>query len=174
MSLWLPARPLSTFIARSHHSRSTLISRSHLVPQLAPRYSPRQLNLRSQSSNSSSPDPKSSLPAAKQQPTEPLGTRVWKRVKHEAQHYWHGSKLLVSEVRISSRLQWKILHGEALTRRERRQASLPSHFNRSNYLQFSKLAEAYDARFVASRAVLRIHHCPLHGTPLARRSQTLP
>ncbi|KAG6878735.1 hypothetical protein C0993_011550 [Termitomyces sp. T159_Od127] len=48
-------------------------------------------------------------------------TRVWKKVRHEAQHYWHGTKLLVSEVRISSRLQWKILQGEALTRRERRQ-----------------------------------------------------
>jgi LETM1 and EF-hand domain-containing protein 1 len=48
-------------------------------------------------------------------------TRVWKKVKHEAAHYWHGSKLLVSEVRISARLQWKILHGESLTRRERRQ-----------------------------------------------------
>ncbi|EJD05916.1 MRS7 family protein [Fomitiporia mediterranea MF3/22] len=52
---------------------------------------------------------------------EPLGTRIWKKVKHEAAHYWNGSKLLVSEVRISARLQWKILHGEALTRRERRQ-----------------------------------------------------
>lgn len=46
---------------------------------------------------------------------------MWKKVKHEAQHYWHGSKLLVSEVRISARLQWKLLHGETLTRRERRQ-----------------------------------------------------
>ncbi|KAK2466966.1 hypothetical protein APHAL10511_001224 [Amanita phalloides] len=51
----------------------------------------------------------------------PLTTRVWKKVKHEAQHYWHGTKLLVSEVRISSKLQWKILQGESLTRRERRQ-----------------------------------------------------
>ena len=51
----------------------------------------------------------------------PLATRVWKKVKHEAQHYWHGSKLLAAEVRISARLQWKLLHGESLTRRERRQ-----------------------------------------------------
>jgi LETM1 and EF-hand domain-containing protein 1, mitochondrial len=49
---------------------------------------------------------------------------VWKKVKHEAQHYWHGSKLLVSEVRIASRLQLKILRGGNLTRRERRQVSL--------------------------------------------------
>ena len=117
-------RPVSTFIARSRYSRSALISRSNLVLHPALRYSPRQLDIRYQSSNNPSPsDPKSSLPAAKQQPKEPLGTRIWKRVKHEAQHYWHGSKLLVSEVRISSKLQWKILHGEGLTRRERRQAS---------------------------------------------------
>ncbi|OJT07282.1 LETM1 and EF-hand domain-containing protein 1, mitochondrial [Trametes pubescens] len=58
-------------------------------------------------------------PAPKEE--APLATRVWKKVKHEAKHYWHGSKLLAAEVRISARLQWKILHGETLTRRERRQ-----------------------------------------------------
>ncbi|EKM82731.1 hypothetical protein AGABI1DRAFT_53149 [Agaricus bisporus var. burnettii JB137-S8] len=60
-------------------------------------------------------------PPAEPAPKNPLGVRVWKKVKHEAQHYWHGSKLLVSEVVISGRLQWKILHGDTLTRRERRQ-----------------------------------------------------
>jgi LETM1 and EF-hand domain-containing protein 1 len=67
-------------------------------------------------------DPKPSPPTPKDAAADaPLLTRAWKKVKHEAQHYWHGSKLLVSEVRISSRLQWKILHGDNLTRRERRQ-----------------------------------------------------
>lgn len=74
--------------------------------------------------NTSHTSPKASPPAPKEEPKEPLGTRVWKKVKHEAQHYWHGSKLLAKEVRISARLQWKILHGESLTRRERRQVSL--------------------------------------------------
>ncbi|TFY74703.1 hypothetical protein EWM64_g9310 [Hericium alpestre] len=54
-------------------------------------------------------------------PTEPVLRRAWKKVKHEANHYWDGTKLLAKEVRISARLQWKILHGESLTRRERRQ-----------------------------------------------------
>ncbi|GJJ12433.1 hypothetical protein Clacol_006675 [Clathrus columnatus] len=49
---------------------------------------------------------------------KPLTQRVWKSVKEGASHYWHGSKLLVSEVRISARLQRKLLHGETLTRRE--------------------------------------------------------
>ena len=35
----------------------------------------------------------------------PLMTRAWSKVKNEAAHYWHGSKLLAAGVRISSRLQ---------------------------------------------------------------------
>ncbi|KAK5135405.1 hypothetical protein LTR08_005347 [Meristemomyces frigidus] len=46
---------------------------------------------------------------------------IWKRVKHEAQHYWDGTKLLASEVRISSRLALKMAAGYELTRREHRQ-----------------------------------------------------
>ncbi|OCH83617.1 LETM1-domain-containing protein [Obba rivulosa] len=65
-------------------------------------------------------EPKPSPPAPATE-SAPLAARVWKKVKHEAQHYWHGTKLLYSEVRISSRLLWKILHGDNLTRRERRQ-----------------------------------------------------
>ncbi|KAG8935935.1 hypothetical protein FRC02_005410 [Tulasnella sp. 418] len=52
---------------------------------------------------------------------EPLSTRVWNKVKHEAEHYYHGSKLLVAEVRISSRLLLKLMRGGTLTRRENRQ-----------------------------------------------------
>lgn len=77
--------------------------------------------------DSSTLEPKAAPPAPKDPASDaPFITRAWKKVKHEAAHYWHGSKLLVSEVRISARLQWKILHGESLTRRERRQASILS------------------------------------------------
>lgn len=55
-------------------------------------------------------------------------SRIWSKVKHEANHYWSGTKLLVSEVRISARLQWKILHGETLTRRERRQVCCAAYY----------------------------------------------
>lgn len=54
-------------------------------------------------------------------PAEPLTTRIWAKVKHEAQHYWAGSKLLGKEIRISARLQMKLLRGKSLTRREKRQ-----------------------------------------------------
>ncbi|KAG6889301.1 hypothetical protein C0995_001957 [Termitomyces sp. Mi166 len=125
MSLWLP-RTTSTVLARSCNRLSaSLISSRHFRPAPAlPRYQPsRRLQTSSDTPLNPSPPPannesKSSPPATAE---APLMTRVWKKVKHEAQHYWHGTKLLVSEVRISSRLQWKILQGETLTRRERRQ-----------------------------------------------------
>ncbi|KAL7283053.1 hypothetical protein ACG7TL_002477 [Trametes sanguinea] len=78
-----------------------------------------QNNASATTSNGSSGNDKPLPPAPKED--APLATRIWKKVKHEAQHYWHGSKLLAAEVRISARLQWKLLHGESLTRRERRQ-----------------------------------------------------
>nr|POF19935.1 letm1 domain-containing protein mdm28, mitochondrial [Quercus suber] len=46
---------------------------------------------------------------------------IWQRVKHEVQHYWDGTKLLATEVRISSRLALKMAAGYELTRREHRQ-----------------------------------------------------
>ena len=55
------------------------------------------------------------------EPKPPVLSRAWSKVKHEASHYWNGSKLLAKEVRIASRLQWKLLQGDSLTRRERRQ-----------------------------------------------------
>lgn len=70
-------------------------------------------------------------------PKEKFITRAWAKVKHEANHYWDGSKLLASEIKISARLLRRLLQGKGLTRRERRQVFLSfalyiphiSHFN---------------------------------------------
>ncbi|KAI2603828.1 LETM1-domain-containing protein [Hypoxylon fragiforme] len=43
------------------------------------------------------------------------------KIKHEVQHYWDGTKLLATEVRISSKLALKMAAGYELTRRENRQ-----------------------------------------------------
>ncbi|GAA5964135.1 hypothetical protein JCM21900_003639 [Sporobolomyces salmonicolor] len=48
-------------------------------------------------------------------------TRMWASVKKEALHYWHGTKLLGKEIRISSRLLRRLIVGKKLTRREHRQ-----------------------------------------------------
>lgn len=53
--------------------------------------------------------------------TLPLSTRIWNKVKHEARHYWHGTKLLAAETRISWYIVKQVLHGKELTRRERKQ-----------------------------------------------------
>ncbi|KAL4068092.1 LETM1-like protein-domain-containing protein [Scleroderma yunnanense] len=126
MSIWLPRSQqqqaiLLALINQRTRPTSTLAFRRHPTP--IARLPPRIFVVARFESQAAAPstaqDPKPSPPAPKED--APLLTRAWKKVKHEAQHYWHGSKLLVSEVRISSRLQWKILHGDSLTRRERRQ-----------------------------------------------------
>lgn len=43
------------------------------------------------------------------------------KIKHEAQHYWDGTKLLAAEVKISSKLALKMAAGYELSRREHRQ-----------------------------------------------------
>lgn len=56
--------------------------------------------------------------------TKPKGysmKRMWAAVKKEALHYWHGTKLLGKEIRISARIQGRLLAGKKLTRREHRQ-----------------------------------------------------
>jgi LETM1 and EF-hand domain-containing protein 1, mitochondrial len=123
MSLWFP-RTSQVVLSRSY---TRIRVRSSLPLALHPRF---QSSKSSPTTNVTSPhhlDPslsssnKPSPPTPKDATHASLLTRAWKKVKHEAAHYWNGTKLLVSEVRISSRLQWKILQGEALTRRERRQ-----------------------------------------------------
>ncbi|KAL7790046.1 LETM1-like domain-containing protein [Trichoderma ceciliae] len=52
---------------------------------------------------------------------EEVKLTVWQKVKKEAQHYWDGSKLLATEIRISWRLALKMAAGYELTRRENKQ-----------------------------------------------------
>ena len=147
MSVWLPRAPapllLRTFSRHPHLLVSVrtyaAVSQQSRLP-LHPLYAsghghvnPIQPELRRDlhsspaqqdtPTTSTTGDPKALPPTPKDD--APLAARVWKKVKHEVQHYWHGSKLLAAEVRISSRLQWKLLHGESLTRRERRQVRVP-------------------------------------------------
>lgn len=46
---------------------------------------------------------------------------LWQKVKHEVHHYWDGTKLLATEIKISSKLALKMAAGYELTRRENRQ-----------------------------------------------------
>jgi LETM1 and EF-hand domain-containing protein 1 len=108
MSLWLLRRGQSAVLAQSYNR----------IIRLPPPVLLRAARYQSTKPIVNPPSPKS---ASISEPTPPVLTRAWSKVKHEASHYWSGSKLLAKEVRIASRLQWKLLHGESLTRRERRQ-----------------------------------------------------
>lgn len=46
---------------------------------------------------------------------------MWEKVKHEAQHYWDGTKLLGYEIKVSTKLLIKMASGYALSRREANQ-----------------------------------------------------
>ncbi|RCK55693.1 Mitochondrial distribution and morphology protein 38 [Candida viswanathii] len=46
---------------------------------------------------------------------------LWEKIKHEAQHYWHGTKLLGYEIKVSTKLLVKLMAGYELSRRESNQ-----------------------------------------------------
>ena len=46
---------------------------------------------------------------------------LWQRFVDECKHYYSGFKLLYLDVRISSKIAWKILNGHKLSRRESKQ-----------------------------------------------------
>lgn len=46
---------------------------------------------------------------------------MWDAIKHEAHHYYVGTKLLWEEMKTARKLLFKTLDGTALTRRERKQ-----------------------------------------------------
>ena len=50
---------------------------------------------------------------------------IGQKIKKELAHYWDGTKLLATEVRISSKLALKMAAGYELSRRENRQVCLP-------------------------------------------------
>ncbi|BGP30200.1 LETM1 domain-containing protein ylh47 [Rhodotorula toruloides] len=69
-------------------------------------------------------DEKKGAVAKKDKESKEKGTRMqraWATVKKEALHYWHGTKLLGKEIRISARLVRRLVAGKKLTRREHRQ-----------------------------------------------------
>lgn len=55
---------------------------------------------------------------------EPKKLTIGQKIKKEAQHYWDGTKLLATEVRISTKLALKMAAGYELSRRENRQVRI--------------------------------------------------
>ncbi|KAJ2794241.1 LETM1 domain-containing protein ylh47, partial [Coemansia guatemalensis] len=64
---------------------------------------------------------KAAIKAVEAKAAEPKKKTLMEKIKHEALHYWHGTKLFAKEMKISSRLVAKVAWGGTLTRREQRQ-----------------------------------------------------
>ena len=64
------------------------------------------------------------IPAEEKKETKKL--TIGQKIKKEIQHYWDGTKLLATEVRISTKLAMKMAAGYELSRRENRQVRQPS------------------------------------------------
>lgn len=54
-------------------------------------------------------------------PVTPAKKTIKERVIAELKHYYHGFRLLFIDVKVCCRMLWHVLHGNSLTRRERRQ-----------------------------------------------------
>ncbi|KAJ2802433.1 LETM1 domain-containing protein ylh47, partial [Coemansia furcata] len=70
--------------------------------------------------DSASGEPKEKTEVSPTKVVEPKKT-LMEKIKHEALHYWHGTKLFAKEVKLSSKLVSKVVWGGKLTRREQRQ-----------------------------------------------------
>ena len=55
------------------------------------------------------------------QDAEPVRRTLRQRVIDEIKHYYHGFRLLWIDTTIAGRMLWRVLNGNALSRRERRQ-----------------------------------------------------
>lgn len=91
-------------------------------PALAPRTRTLQRPLTTTRVLSLPAPPKKGGDVAKSdKPKASMPVRIWNKVKEEALHYWHGTKLLGKELAISTRLLRRMILGYTLTRREHRQ-----------------------------------------------------
>lgn len=77
--------------------------------------------VKSQDATKSSPAPAPTPSAPTSKPEETKKLTLWEKVKHEANHYWDGTKLLGLETKVSFKLLLKSTAGYELTRREHKQ-----------------------------------------------------
>nr|XP_046243893.1 LETM1 domain-containing protein LETM2, mitochondrial isoform X2 [Scatophagus argus] len=69
------------------------------------------------------PTPSSTVSAAAVPPVQEkavLKKSLYQRIVDELKHYYNGFRLLGIDIKIAGRMVWRLLHGQVLTRRERR------------------------------------------------------
>ena len=89
---------------------------------------------------------------------------IGQKIKKEVQHYWDGTKLLATEVKISSRLALKMAAGYELSRREHRQVCVKMSLHLgSEITNIAPLvpASTYGEGSGAVGPILGFHYCSL-------------
>jgi LETM1 and EF-hand domain-containing protein 1 len=112
--------------AATQQKTATPLEKDVIVPKTGPTATPKTVaqdaqtmtELASEKSTAETEAEKKAI-AKKEEVKQKL--TLWEKIKHEAAHYWDGTKLLGFEIKISSKLALKMAAGYELTRRERRQ-----------------------------------------------------
>jgi LETM1 and EF-hand domain-containing protein 1, mitochondrial len=90
---------------------------------------------------------------------------IGQKIKKELSHYWDGTKLLATEVKISSKLALKMAAGYELSRRETRQVCLGRSFSPQIHTNNAPIASSHDPRLSSSCSLFRLCHCPICRIP---------
>ncbi|KAM0756277.1 LETM1-domain-containing protein [Meredithblackwellia eburnea MCA 4105] len=106
-----------SYLTRSIHSSRLALSPAPSPPQASSATTPAKEAAVAEKDSSAS----SKAVATKDKKQGSRLQRIWAATKKELSHYWHGTKLLGKEIRISARIQGRLLAGKKLTRREHRQ-----------------------------------------------------
>jgi hypothetical protein len=98
---------------------------------------------------------------------------IGQKIKKELLHYWDGTKLLVTEVRISSKLALKMAAGYELTRRERRQVRIVAISLWQRVLIWTIVA-TYSTGSRTTNPVLAFCHCSIRRIAVASGTEAVP
>lgn len=112
-------------------SRRLLGRASLVLPMSYGRLPARQVRLQSTKTEETKPDtlvirkqdgPSTEVAeSSEKKAAEKAKPTLWEKVKHEASHYWNGTKLLGYEIKVSTKLLIKMVSGYGLSRRENNQ-----------------------------------------------------
>lgn len=123
----LPKEPASSKAANASASKTPAAQAAAAAAQTSAKATTASTNLAASSSSSVPATAGSGAGAngleleAKNAKKDEKKLTLGQKIKKEAQHYWDGTKLLATEVKISTRLAVKMAAGYELTRRENRQ-----------------------------------------------------
>ena len=110
--------------------------------------------------------------AAKKEESKSL--TIGQKIKKELHHYWDGTKLLGTEVKISFRLALKMAAGYDLSRRENRQVrQLTIHLHFSAMLT-SFLSSNAPSKIFVPCSFLRFRHSTIRRVPPASGTEAFP